>query len=113
MSRPKGSKNKKVEAPAKPLEEAPNSNNCEYYLIMQFNNETLDCWTNNLKISMQSFGRDVLTEMYITIRKGNSEYLKRLTLVQGKKLFNDEQSLDIFLDTFYGLYGQPSYGTNR
>jgi hypothetical protein len=87
--------------------ELTNVNNCEYYLEMQFNNETLKCYTNNLDISIQSFAKEVMTEMFVKIVKGQSEFLKKLTLVQARMLFKDAQSREIFLETFYGLYGRP------
>jgi len=91
-----------------PTEPAVNTNNCEYYLKLQFNNETLDCYTNNLKISFLSLARPVMTEAFITIKKGDAEFLKKVTLVKIRQLFNDNQALDIFLNTYYSLYGRPS-----
>lgn len=85
-----------------------NINNCEYRLTLQFNNETYDCFTNNLKIGILSFAREVLTEMFIKIEKGSAIFEKKLNLTQAKMLFNDMQSLEIFLETFYGLYGRPT-----
>ena len=91
-----------------PVEEVTNVNNCEYRLTLQFNNETYDCFTNNLKIGILSFAREVLTEMFIKIEKGQAVFEKKLNLTQAKMLFNDMQSLEIFLETFYGLYGRPT-----
>ena len=86
-----------------------NVNNCEYHLIMEFNNKKFECFTNNLKISILSYKpSEVLTDAFITIRKGNAEFIKKLPLIQARQLLNDNERLDIFLDTFYGLYGQPS-----
>lgn len=99
-----------VETPPKEPKEEPitNVNNCEYRLTLQFNNETYDCFTNNLKIGILSFAREVLTEMFIKIEKGQAVFEKKLNLTQAKMLFNDMQSLEIFLETFYGLYGRPT-----
>ena len=96
-----------INAVSEQQEEVKNVNNCEYYLEMSFNNETLKCYTNNLDVSLQSFAKPVLTEMFVKIQKKQSEFLKRLTLVQAKMLFNDAQSREIFLENFYGLYGRP------
>lgn len=41
---------------------------------------------------------DILTESYFIIRKGEGEYQKKLTLVQTRKLFNDETSLEMFIN---------------
>ncbi len=85
-----------------------NTQNCEYHLIMQFNNAKSECFTNNLKISILSYKpTQVLTEGFITIKKGSAEYIKKLTLIQARQLFQDNQQLEIFLSTFYSLYGQP------
>lgn len=90
-------------------EPVTNVNNCEYHLIMEFNNKKYECYTNNLKIGILSLKpHEVLTEMFITIKKGSAEFIKKLTLIQARQLLNDNQNLDIFLDTFYSLYGQPS-----
>lgn len=99
-----------IETPPEAPKDEPitNTNNCEYHLIMQFNNETYDCFTNNLKISILSFAREVFTEMFVIIKKGEATFEKKLNLIQAKKLFNDMQSLEIFLETFYGLYGRPT-----
>lgn len=86
-----------------------NVNNCEYHLIMEFNNQRSECFTNNLKISILSYKpQEVLTDTFITIRKGNAEFIKRLPMLQARILLSDMQKLDIFLDTFYGLYGYPT-----
>jgi hypothetical protein len=91
-----------------PQEPVTNINNCEYFLELQFNGETMQCYTNNLDISIQSFAKEVLTEMFVKIQKGQAEFIKKLTLVQARMLFSDAQSREIFLQTFYGLYGQPT-----
>src|ERR1035437_5540191 len=60
-----------------PVEEVTNINNCEYYLEMSFNNETQKCFTNNLKVSILSFGgKEPLTEGFITIKKGQAVWEK-------------------------------------
>lgn len=94
---------------AEPEEKVSNVNNCEYRLTMNFNGQVFDCFTNNLKISMLSFKpTQMLTEGYIKITKGTAVFERTLTLIKLKQLFADEQSLDIFLETFYSLYGRPS-----
>lgn len=77
-------------------------NNCEYQLIMHFNGETFQCWTNNLQISILSFKPvEVHTEGYIKIIKGTNFYERRLPLVNMRKLFNDPQTLEIMLANLY------------
>jgi|ERR1035437_152598 hypothetical protein len=97
-----------AEAPAE-KEELTNVNSCEYFLELQFNGETLQCYTNNLDISIQSFARPALTEMFVKIAKNNQgdPFIKKLTLVQAKQLFSDPQNREIFLELYYGLYGRP------
>jgi hypothetical protein len=95
-----------AETPAE-KEEVTNVNGCEYRLTLVLNGETLDCFTNNLKISLMSYARPIATEGFITIKKGQAEFVKKMTLIQLKQLFADPQSLDIFLEGFYGLYGRP------
>jgi hypothetical protein len=95
-----------TETPAE-VEPVTNVNNCEYQLILNINNEKLECFTNNLKISILSYARPVATDGFITIRKGTAEFVKKMSLIQLKQLFADPQSLEIFCEQFYGLYGRP------
>ena len=90
-------------------EEVTNVNGCEYFLEMSFNGEVYKAYTNNLDISIQSFAKPVLTEMFVKIAKNNQgdPFIKKLTLVQGKLLFNDAQNREMFLGLYYGLYGRP------
>ena len=99
-----------VETPQDDLEPVINVNNCEYFLSMTFNADTFQCYTNNLKIGILSFKPfQVSTEGYIKIQKnGSGAFEKKLTLIQLKQLFDDMQTLEIFLNTFYSLYGAPS-----
>jgi len=99
-----------LETPPEEPKEEPitNLNNCEYRLTLNFNNEKFECYTNNLKISMLSFGKEPVTDGFIKIEKGQAVWEKKLSLVQLRQLFKDEQTLDIMLNTFYSLYGQPS-----
>lgn len=92
-----------------PQEPVTNINNCEYFLELQFNGETMQCYTNNLDISIQSFSKPVLTECFVKIAKNNQAdpFVKKLTLVQAKQLFNDPQNREMFLGLYYGLYGRP------
>ena len=89
-------------------EEVTNTQNCEYFLEMSFNGEVYQAYTNNLDISIQSFAKPVLTEMFCKIAKNNQgdPFVKKLTLVQAKQLFNDPQNREIFLNLYYGLYGK-------
>jgi hypothetical protein len=94
-----------------PAEVGPvtNVNNCEYFLEMSFNGETLQCYTNNLDVSIQLFSKPVLTEMFVKVAKNNQgdPFIKKLTLIQAKQLFNDPQNREMFLGLYYGLYGKP------
>jgi hypothetical protein len=96
-----------TETPAE-AEPVTNVNNCEYQLILNINNEKLECFTNNLKVSILSYARPISTDGFITIKKGaTTEFVKKMSLIQLKQLFADPQSLEIFLSSFYSLYGQP------
>ena len=78
----------------------------KYNLTVSMNGEVFDCKTDDLKGAFQKLSsQQVQTEAYITIKQGLSDFTKRLTLVNAKKLFRDEESLDIFLSTYHGLYG--------
>lgn len=71
-----------------------------YNLTLQFNGETFTKRPKKetLKRAILSLKPDVLyTEMYVTLK--DKEYVRerKLTLVQGKKLFSNEDFLDVFI----------------
>ena len=73
--------------------------NKEYKIEMKFNGETFVEETEDLKKTIMSFKPEMLlTESYITITKGEAEFQRKLTLVQTRKLFNDDVALDIFIN---------------
>lgn len=76
-----------------------------YKVIISFNLKTFECETDDLKTAILSFKETPVTEMYITIRKGQAIFEKIFSPINARKLFKDEQYLDIFLNTFKGLYG--------
>jgi hypothetical protein len=86
-----------------PIEQDPNItnvNNCEYRLTLNFNGQVFDCYTNNLKVSLMSYKpKDVLTEGYIRIQKGEAVWEKKYPLVKLRQIFIDEQSIDLLLAT--------------
>jgi hypothetical protein len=89
----KKTKIKKVKKVVKKLQEVK-----LYKVEMIFNGETFLVKTNDLKEAIMSLKPEALqTELYITIQKGELEMTRKLTLVQGRKLFNDEMTLDIFI----------------
>lgn len=86
---------------AKPKKAEP-----KYNLTVSMNGEVFDVKTDDLKQTLSQFKpEEVRTEVYITIKKGLADFTKKLTLTNAKKLFRDEESLDIFLSTYHGLYG--------
>lgn len=71
----------------------------KYDIEITFNGFTFNVKTNDLFNGILSLKPDELfTESYITIKKGEAEFQKRLTLVQTRKLFNDETSLEMFIN---------------
>ena len=73
--------------------------NKEYKIEMKFNGETFNEVTEDPKKAIMSFKQEmILTESYITITKGEAEFQRKLTLVQTRKIFNDEVALDIFIN---------------
>lgn len=70
-----------------------------YMLEMIFNGVTFSRNTFDLKRAIIALKPEqLLTESYIIITKGDALFERKLTLVQGRKLFNDEQNLDIFIN---------------
>lgn len=71
----------------------------KYDLSVSMNGEVFDYKTDNIKKELQKFKPEqVFTEVYITIVKGIGNFTRRFTLPNAKKLFRDEQQLDIFLN---------------
>lgn len=71
-----------------------------YNLTLQFNGETFKKKSKRetLKRTILSFRPDVLyTEMYVTLKDKQDVRERKLTLVQGKNLFNNEDFLDVFI----------------
>lgn len=69
-----------------------------YYLTLNFNGETYKKRPVDVKQAILSLKPAVLlTEMYVTLKKGDDVRERKLNLVQGKKLFNDENFLDVFV----------------
>lgn len=76
-----------------------------YTLILAMNNETLEYETEDLKKSLLEFTPEqVYTEVYITIKKGETEFVRKFNLTEAKRLFRDVEALDIFLNTYTSLY---------
>jgi hypothetical protein len=71
----------------------------KYTLSISMNGEVIERKTNNLKKELQKFKPEqIFTEVYIVIDKGMANFVRRFTLPNAKKLFRDEQTLDIFLN---------------
>lgn len=78
--------------------ESPNENNCAYKLTLNFNNNSFHCYTNDLKIGILSFKPEALfTEGYIKIEKGEATFERRYSLVDLRKILNDEERLELFI----------------
>lgn len=81
------------------IQELPNENNCEYHLTMHFNNEKFECFTNNIGVSILSFKPVTLsTEGFIKIEKGNAVWERKYPLIKLRQIFNDEQTMELFLN---------------
>lgn len=64
------------------------------------NGETIKKRTENIKDAILSLKPEVLvTEIYVNVQKVGSKDIteRKLNLVQGKKLFRDENFLDVFI----------------
>jgi hypothetical protein len=69
-----------------------------YNLTLVFNGQTFMKRPKDVRKAILSLKPDVLlTEMYVTLKKGQDVRERRLNLIQGKKLFNDENFLDVFM----------------
>lgn len=69
-----------------------------YSLIMSFNGETFTKKTKDVRNAILSLKPEVLlTEMYVTLKNKDDVRERKLNLVQGKKLFNNSDFLDVFI----------------
>ena len=69
-----------------------------YHLKMTFNGETFEVDTDNIGETILALKPEVLfTEIYLTISLGDFVRERRQTLDQGKKLFNNDEYLEVFL----------------
>jgi len=73
----------------------------KYNLTLLFNGETKKKRTENIKDTILSLKPEVLyTEMYVNLSKIGSKDKteRRLSLSQGKQLFNNDTFLDVFIN---------------
>lgn len=72
----------------------------KYNLTLLMNGETIKKRTENIKEAILSLKPEVLvTEIYVIVQKVGSKDTteRKLNLIQGKKLFRDENFLDVFI----------------
>lgn len=71
----------------------------KYRLEIKINGNEIKCLTNHLKDSiLEMKPSEILTEAYITVKKDEDIIVRKLNLIQARKLFNDEIYLDIFIN---------------
>ena len=71
----------------------------QFEVTMIMNGETFTDKGDDLKELITKMKPEFLhNDMYITISKADRLWERKLTLIQGRKLFNDETSLDIFIN---------------
>lgn len=69
-----------------------------YNLTLQFNGETFKKRPRDVKKAILSVKPQFLfTEMYVTYGKGSDIRERKLNLHQGRKLFQDENFLEVFV----------------
>lgn len=70
-----------------------------YNLTLNFNGETFTKRPKDIKKAILSLKPEMLlTEMYVTLKNKKDIRERKLTLIQGRKLFNNEDFLDIFIN---------------
>lgn len=69
-----------------------------YNLTLQFNGETFKKRPKDIKKAILSLKPSVLhTEMYVILKNKRDIRERKLNLREGKKLFNSEDFLDVFI----------------
>lgn len=67
-------------------------------LTLKFNGETFTKKPKDVKTAILSLKPEQLhTEMYVTLQDKEDVRERKLNLVQGRKLFNNEDFLDVFV----------------
>lgn len=67
-------------------------------LTLNFNGETYNKRPKNVKEAIMSVKPPYLfTDVYVTLKNKEDVRERKLNLTQGKKLFNDENFLDVFI----------------
>jgi hypothetical protein len=73
----------------------------KYHLLAKFNEEVFELDTDDLKEGILSIKPvELLTDAYFTVTKGDDETDRRVNRIQGKRIFQDETSLEIFTNNF-------------
>jgi hypothetical protein len=68
-------------------------------LSFQFNGETHNKRTNDIGAALDAVRPPLLlTEMYVTVKKGKHVIERKLNLIDGRKLFSDSLSREIFIN---------------
>jgi hypothetical protein len=74
----------------------------KYNLTLLFNGETFKKRTNDIKETILSFmPESLVTEVYVVVKPVGSKsdpIERKLNLTQGKKLFRDENFMDVFIN---------------
>lgn len=74
-------------------------NRYRYKVEMIMNGETSKSTSDSVEEAIMEMKPDFLhTEMYITISQGDRKYERKLNLIQGRKLFADETSREMFIN---------------
>lgn len=71
----------------------------KYELEMLFNGEKYKKSTDNIPEAILSFKPEFLhTELYVIVKEGKEVTDRRLNLVQGRKLFMNDDFLEVFIN---------------
>lgn len=70
----------------------------KYSLILEINGQVFNKRTNDIKKTIMDLTPEfVFTEVFITVKKGKERVDRILNLKQAKKLFQNEDVLDVFI----------------
>lgn len=69
-----------------------------YDLIVSMNGEVFSVSTSDLKKELHKFTPEqVHTEVYINVKKGQADFIRRFSIQDAKKLFRDDDRKDVFI----------------
>lgn len=81
------------------VKKAPAAPKKKYHILAKFNGEAFDFYTNDIEKGLLSIKPDqLLTDSFFTVIKGEDESERHLSLMQGRRVFQDDFYREVFIN---------------